>query len=499
MKEATEQFFRRINLLQKIAYMKRTFQVTAFALIVLGSTIPSTTSAQYNGGYNNDYNNSDYNPGYHDRNGDRDVSYQTFYDELSPHGRWVEYPGHGFVWIPNAGPDFRPYSSNGHWVYSEDYEWTWVSDYDWGWAPFHYGRWDSDPSYGWYWVPGYEWSPAWVAWRDGGDYYGWAPIRPGINININYNIGGYAPPVDFWSFAPRRYITSPHLYNHCLDRRQNVTVIHYTTVIVNNYRYGGDYGFRSGPRRYEAERYTGRINPVRFRQSYSPGRTTFRNNEVIVYRPNIRRDNNRSFAPRSFERYDRNSNNGFRNNDAVRRNENTPGRVGLNDNNRFERRDINQDRFGTNDNRLERRTDDVRQPPTNDNNPGNRRFERNENNQPGRNDERRFRTPDQPVRNPNSGNTENRRFERRSGNETDFPPPQQLERRQAQQQQQVERRQPQPQRQQQPEQFERRPPEQVERRQEPRPQVQQEQQPTRRIERRENVQGDGNGPGRSRL
>ena len=49
---------------------------------------------------------------------------------------------------------------------------------------FHYGRWFYDPYYGWLWVPGYDWSPAWVTWRGGGDYYGWAPIRPGISISI---------------------------------------------------------------------------------------------------------------------------------------------------------------------------------------------------------------------------------------------------------------------------------------------------------------------------
>ena len=198
--------------------MKSIFKMTALLLVIaLGSFVPSKASAQFD----NDYDQ------------DRDLSYQDFYDELSPHGRWVDYPGQGYVWVPDAGEDFRPYSTNGHWVWSDNYEWVWVSDYDWGWAPFHYGRWDNDPSYGWYWVPGYEWSPAWVAWRDGGDYYGWAPIRPGISININYNIGGYAPPVDFWCFAPRRYITSPRIYDHYIDRRQNVTIINHTTITVS--------------------------------------------------------------------------------------------------------------------------------------------------------------------------------------------------------------------------------------------------------------------------
>ena len=91
------------------------------------------------------------------------ISYQTFYDELSPHGRWIDYPDYGYVWTPNMGPDFYPYSTGGHWVWTDDYEWMWVSDYSWGWAPFHYGRWFHDPFYGWMWVPGYDWSPAWVS------------------------------------------------------------------------------------------------------------------------------------------------------------------------------------------------------------------------------------------------------------------------------------------------------------------------------------------------
>lgn len=368
--------------------MKRVLKTSALALIiVLCSSLPNPASAQYDDDYYDD---------------DRDVSYQTFYDELSPHGRWVDYPGQGYVWIPDAGQDFRPYSTNGHWVWTDNYEWMWVSDYDWGWAPFHYGRWDNDPYYGWYWVPGYEWSPAWVAWRDGGDYYGWAPIRPGINISINFNIGGYSPPNDFWCFTPRRYITSRNLYNHYIDRRQNVTIINQTTII-NNFNYGGNYGFRSGPRRMDAERYTGRINPVRFRNSSAPGRTQFRNNEVSVYRPSIRQNNNRSIAPRQFERYDRNNasnrnDNGFRRNDnASNRGNNLPNR-----------------QQGNIDNRFERRPDEnVRQPRGNNpNDNNNRQFDRPTNGQTNRN--REINTPrqtEQPTRTQPGNN--NRGFERR--------------------------------------------------------------------------------------
>ncbi|MEO6613014.1 MAG: DUF6600 domain-containing protein [Chitinophagaceae bacterium] len=523
--------------------MKRIFQLAALALVmVLGSSLRNTAAAQYpDQGYDQGYDQGD-DQGYGQ---DRDVSYQTFYDQLSPYGQWVDYPNLGYVWVPDAGSDFRPYSTNGHWVWTDNYEWMWVSDYDWGWAPFHYGRWDNDPSYGWYWVPGYEWSPAWVAWRDGGDYYGWAPIRPGISISINFNIGGYSPPYDFWCFAPRRYITSPRIYDYYLDRRQNVTIINQTNIIVNNFRYGSNYGFRSGPSRYEAERYVGRINPVRFRASNMPGRTQFRNNEVSIYRPQVRRDNNRQVAPRQFERYDRstarNTDNGFRRNDNVtNRGNNLPDRNDRVNNNPVQGRRDNNDfrQQRSNDAQPDRTTGDRRmnspvqgtapQPGNND-----RRFDRQNNNtgnnsghqsdtrnndvsqrRPQQIDRRQEQPQPQQQQQPMPRQTDRRQndqpqqqqrqFDRRQNDQprvqAERQPQQQMERRQpqAQPQQQVERRQPQPQ-----------PQQQVERRQEQRqqPQAQPQQQP-RQMERRDDSRqqesndgnnGKGNGNGRKRF
>ena len=288
--------------------MKRILNIAAFTVIlVLAASLRNAATAQ-----DDDYYGDD---NYYENDNRGEVSYQTFYDELSPHGRWIDNPEYGYVWVPNAGRDFRPYSTNGHWVWTNNYEWMWVSDYSWGWAPFHYGRWFYDPFYGWVWVPGYQWSPAWVAWRSGGDYYGWAPIRPGISISINIGFGNYNPPYDYWCFAPRRYITSPRIYDYYYDRRQNITIINQTTII-NNYNYSGNV-WRTGPSRYEAERYAGRITPVRFRESSRPGRTQFRNNEVSVYRPRVTQDNTRRFSPRNVERYERTSSN----DDRVSRNQ----------------------------------------------------------------------------------------------------------------------------------------------------------------------------------
>jgi len=104
---------------------------------------------------------------------------QDFHPALDAHGQWVDDPVYGTIWVPNpaeVGPDFVPYMGGGHWVYGDDY--LWVSDYDWGWAPFHYGRWVPLSSGGWGWIPGREYAPAWVEWRVGDDYIGWAPAAP---------------------------------------------------------------------------------------------------------------------------------------------------------------------------------------------------------------------------------------------------------------------------------------------------------------------------------
>jgi len=273
------------------------------------------------------------------------VTYQTFYDDLSPYGDWVDYPEYGYVWHPRVA-DFRPYSTSGHWVWTDEYQWMWVSDYDWGWAPFHYGRWLYDDFYGWMWVPGYEWSPAWVEWRTGGDYYGWAPLGPGVNISLNFSFGRYSPPYDYWSFVPRSYILSPRVYDYCVPRSRNTVIINNTTII-NNYQRTNNV-FVTGPERQDVERYTGRVNPFVLRDSRNPGRAEVNRNTVSVFRPQVQQANNdRRVAPRNFERYDRQNGNVFqqrdqeivnndRRNDIERRSDQNDARIGQRNNNNNE-------------------------------------------------------------------------------------------------------------------------------------------------------------------
>lgn len=199
----------------------------------------------------------------------------SFYDELSPYGRWVSYPGYDQVWIPNAGRDFRPYYTNGHWVYT-DYGWTWMSDYSWGWAAFHYGRWLFDDFQGWMWVPGNDWGPAWVSWRTGGDYYGWAPMGPQYSYNA---------PANYWAFVPRQYINSPRINNYYVNNSRNVTIINNTTIINNSNNYRGNRVY-TGPNANDVQRYSGQaVRPVRVENMNRPGAGRVDNNRLQIYRP----------------------------------------------------------------------------------------------------------------------------------------------------------------------------------------------------------------------
>lgn len=105
-----------------------------------------------------------------------------FFAPLKPDGVWFDFGSLGQCWRPlHVAADWRPYC-DGYWEWT-DCGWYWVSDEPWAWACYHYGTWEYDPTYGWVWVPGVDWAPAWVDWRTGGGYIGWAPCAPrGANV-----------------------------------------------------------------------------------------------------------------------------------------------------------------------------------------------------------------------------------------------------------------------------------------------------------------------------
>jgi hypothetical protein len=213
------------------------------------------------------------------------VTLQTFYDQLAPYGQWINYPNYGYVFIPNAGPGFIPYSTAGHWAYTDQYGWTWASDYPWGWATFHYGRWNYDPSYGWFWVPDTQWGPAWVVWRNSDQYYGWAPLPSGVDINVGINTD-YGIPPDHWCFVPNQYMGDPYIYRYYMPRGNNDIFISHSAVIFRlNFDAGHRYHFFAGPDRAEVERYHhGPITPVVVSFNSDPHHV-YGPNEMGIYHP----------------------------------------------------------------------------------------------------------------------------------------------------------------------------------------------------------------------
>jgi hypothetical protein len=181
-----------------------------------------------------------------------EVSIDFFYNNLND-GNWVEVGDYGYCWQPNvavSNSEWRPYS-DGYWAYT-DVGWTWVSNEDFGWATYHYGRWVRLEDQGWVWVPGYEWGPAWVSWRTGGDYVGWAPLPPTRervyegraitgHVDVEFDIGP-----NYYNFVDVRYIGEPVLRERIVPVAQNVTVI-YNTVNVTNITYNNSVVYNYGP------------------------------------------------------------------------------------------------------------------------------------------------------------------------------------------------------------------------------------------------------------
>ena len=220
------------------------------------------------------------------------ISFQVFYDQLSPYGQWMDYPKYGYVWLPDASLNMIPYSTRGYWIMT-DYGWTWVSDYSWGWAPFHYGRWDYDNFYGWLWVPDTEWGPSWVTWRHSEGYYGWAPMQPGVSINVSFG-RDYHGHSEHWMFVRDKDIGRPDINRFYISQNSQDKILKTSTVINktsnDNLRHAT---YISGPAREDVQKVTGkRINSVAIQENAKPGQN-MNNGQLRLFRPQVNRNNDK--------------------------------------------------------------------------------------------------------------------------------------------------------------------------------------------------------------
>jgi hypothetical protein len=246
-----------------------------------------------------------------------EVSVDFFYDNLGTGGSWVELDDYGYAWQPTvavSNSSWRPYS-DGYWAYT-DVGWTWVSYEDFGWATYHYGRWTRLRGRGWFWVPGREWGPAWVSWRTGGDYVGWAPLparrgreqvyegRPITGqVDVEFDIGP-----SYYNFVDVRYIGEPVLRERIYAPDQNVTYIT-RTVNVTNITYSNSVVYNHGPDYNVVSRYSTRQIPRLSIQretnvdpraaAQSGGLTRVQGDRLVVAAPPVLQKPARPIAPKA--------------------------------------------------------------------------------------------------------------------------------------------------------------------------------------------------------
>ena len=242
-------------------------------------------SAQYQDDdyYDDSYADDSYDGGYAD------------YDALAPYGTWVS-TSYGYGWCPmDVSVGWRPYTV-GRWLYSNA-GWMWISDDPWGSVPYHYGRWYYDDDYGWVWIPGDVWAPAWVSWRFGGDYVGWAPLPPDVGwtvgIGFRYSTASIDRRLDSheWCFVPARNFAGVRVDRYVYPQSRNVTLIR-STRNVTRYVATGTMPAERGLRPEWISRAAGRrvttyrLNEVASR-TYGT-RPAVRGNEITVFRPKLR-------------------------------------------------------------------------------------------------------------------------------------------------------------------------------------------------------------------
>ena len=233
------------------------------------------------------------------------MDFSEFHTQLDPHGEWISHPRYGEAWVPYANEDreWRPYS-RGQWIYTDEHGWYWESDEPFGWATYHYGRWKLDDRYGWMWIPGHEWGPAWVSFRHGDEYVGWAPLPPEAEWDPYsrstmsfdaYDAGaiglaGAGALAAYWIFVRPQFMTAPRVSQHFFPPARNDFFLRQTRH-VTHYESRGNRVFNRGIDVNQLQRQTGRsipIMPVRgISDPRDNGRRSGERGHVDIYRPSI--------------------------------------------------------------------------------------------------------------------------------------------------------------------------------------------------------------------
>jgi hypothetical protein len=219
-----------------------------------------------------------------------DAGVEFFRDRLARVGEWVDTADYGPCWYPTqVGASWRPYT-NGRWVYTVGSGWLWIGNERWGWATDHYGRWIFLDSHGWVWVPGKQWAPAWVVWRAGNGYVGWAPMPPikrGREEQDPTRVDSKnVDPISF-TFVADNLLADEHLAAQLEPLTRNVTLLE-RTEDATRYQVADERFFNGGVAAEAidraAEKPITRYHVVEVNTLRPP---EIRGEDVLVYRPNV--------------------------------------------------------------------------------------------------------------------------------------------------------------------------------------------------------------------
>jgi hypothetical protein len=287
------------------------------------------------------------------------VNYKEFYDQLTPHGEWVQVrpeeiglkpktalsnsnssnfslsslfgirdaysasvesaemvyvwkPSTDLVVVKTAGetPVYVPYS-NGQWI-NTDAGWYFKAPTPAEETVSHYGRWVNSPTAGWLWVPGRVWAPAWVDWKQNDEYVSWAPLPPSVYL-VNDIMGVPSIDENNYVIVERKHFVDPEVYrykNLYHDNGNRILISEFTgtngIVIVNNSI------INRGPDVNVIQTIYGRnIELVKIKHVKNFNSVKYLDNEYNVFTPEFKRYKNKNKdnarfnvnEPKSFKKY----------------------------------------------------------------------------------------------------------------------------------------------------------------------------------------------------
>jgi len=287
------------------------------------------------------------------------VDYREFYDQLTPHGEWIQISTEDvgvkpetavnaksekssltlanlfalndanasslgevnmiYVWKPSTDlgvvkvegevPMFVPYS-NGQWV-NTDAGWYFKAPTPAEEIVSHFGRWVHSATDDWLWVPGRVWAPAWVDWKQNETYVSWAPLPPSAFMHSS-SVDVSLIDENSYVIVDRKFFLEPAVYKYNVSYPGSVNRVLVSElartdgiVVLNNTI------INRGPDFNVIQTIYGRtIDQVKIKRVGRVNDVTYSEKEYKVYCPGFKRIKNKQNAgvminrPKSFVKYD---------------------------------------------------------------------------------------------------------------------------------------------------------------------------------------------------